>query len=60
MKQSQNIGEIKLRLLCAHCEAEIYVDLKDDEKAKREIIFAQTLPCNPHEPSTKHKFNRLG
>lgn len=49
-----------MRLLCAHCEAEIYVDLKDDEKAKREIIFAQTLPCNPHEPKQKHKFNRLG
>ena len=30
-----------MRLLCAHCDAEIYVDLKDDEKAKREIIFSK-------------------
>ena len=49
-----------MRLLCAYCEAEIYVDLKDDERAKREIIFSQSLPCNIHNPEIKHKFNRLG
>lgn len=49
-----------MRLLCAHCNAEIYVDLKDDEKAKKEITFAQSLPCNPHDPGQLHKFNRLG
>ena len=49
-----------MRLRCAYCDAAIYVDLKDDERAKREIIFAQSLPCNPHKPSKLHKFNRLG
>ena len=30
-----------MRLLCAHCDAEIYVDLKDDEKS---IINADSVP----------------
>ena len=50
----------KMRLICAHCGASIYLNLADDEKAKRELIFAQSLPCNPHDPDTTHKFNRLG
>jgi hypothetical protein len=53
-------GEFYMRLICANCGASIYLDLKDDEKAKRELIFAQSLPCNPHKPETTHKFNRLG
>ena len=49
-----------MRLICAYCGASIYLNLADDEKAKRELIFAQSLPCNPHDPDKTHKFNRLG
>jgi len=49
-----------MRLLCKFCDAELYVCLKDDEKAKKEIKFAQTLPCNPLDENQKHVFNRLG
>jgi len=49
-----------MRLLCAYCDQELYVDLADDETAKKEIKHAQSLPCNPHKEDTKHKFNRLG
>ena len=49
-----------MRLLCAFCGEEIYIDLSDDETAKKELKFAQSLPCNIHKPEQKHKFNRLG
>jgi len=49
-----------MRLLCAYCGEEIYIDLSDDETAKKEIKYAQTLPCNIHNPEQTHKFNRLG
>ena len=49
-----------MRLLCAYCDEELYIDLSDDETAKKEIKYAQSLPCNIHLPDIKHKFNRLG
>jgi hypothetical protein len=49
-----------MRLLCAFCGEEIYIDLSDDETAKKELKFAQSLPCNIHQPEKLHKFNRLG
>ena len=49
-----------MRLLCAHCGAELYLDLSNDKVAKAELTMAQSLPCSPLNDEVKHKFSVMG
>ena len=53
-----------MKLECCFCRAPLYLDLSDDEKAMKELKFAQRMECaknpNPEEEKKVHNFNRLG
>jgi len=46
-----------MRLLCAYCRAEIFLDLSNDKVAKAELVMYQSLPCDLGEPDKTHKFS---
>ena len=46
-----------MRLLCAYCRAEIFLDLSNDKVAKAELVMYQSLPCNPLKGDKNHKFS---